>query len=215
MFTTTNLDKLKQIMAESDEHADTIGGLIASYKETISAVTHEIRNPLTLIYSSMQLIESEHPEIQNFRHWNALHQDVLYMMQLLTDLSGYNNGLTLHKKDLNTSAFIKQLVLSFAASSEANGSVRLKDDTKTHTPGNNIHLRIQIQDNGCGIPPEQMDVIFKPFVTFKTGGTGLGLPLSKRIVEAHGGTLTVTSETETGATFTILIPACSDSSDTE
>ncbi len=57
MFTTTNLDKLKQIMAESDEHADTIGRLIASYKETISAITHEIRNPLTLIYSSLQLVD--------------------------------------------------------------------------------------------------------------------------------------------------------------
>ncbi len=257
MFTTTNLDKLKQIMAESDEHADTIGRLIASYKETISAITHEIRNPLTLIYSSLQLVESEHPEVQNFRHWNAIHQDVLYMMQLLTDLSGYNNGLTLHKKTLNTSAFIKQLVLSFAASfetsdieftscitpelpsvqadasklkevllnllknafeachSDNNGSVRLKADTTTPTARNDIYLRIQIQDNGCGIPPEQIDEIFIPFVTFKTGGTGLGLSLSKRIVEAHDGTLTVTSEAETGTTFTILIPACSASSDTE
>lgn len=257
MFTTTNLDKLKQIMAESDEHADTIGRLIASYKETISAITHEIRNPLTLIYSSLQLVESEHPEVQNFRHWNAIHQDVLYMMQLLTDLSGYNNGLTLHKKTLNTSAFIKQLVLSFAASfetsdieftsciapelpsvqadasklkevllnllknafeachSDNNGSVRLKADTTTPTARNDIYLRIQIQDNGCGIPPEQIDEIFIPFVTFKTGGTGLGLPLSKRIVEAHDGTLTVTSEAETGTTFTILIPACSASSNTE
>ncbi|MCI8582699.1 MAG: HAMP domain-containing histidine kinase [Dorea sp.] len=257
MFTNTNLDKLKQIMAESDEHADAIGSLIAAQKESVGAIIHEIRNPLTLVYSSLQLIESSHPEVYTFRHWDALHHDVLYMMQLLTDLSSYNNSLSLHKKALNTTAFIKQLVLSFAASSEvsdieftsyiapalpsvqadapklkealmnllknafeacpsgAAGSVRLEADTITPTAQNDTYLRIRIQDTGCGIPSERIKDIFTPYVTYKTGGTGLGLPLTKRIVEAHNGTLTVTSEAETGTTFTLLIPVRSGSPDTE
>lgn len=257
MYTSTNLVKLRQIMAESPEHADVIGSVLASHRESISTITHEIRNPLTLVYSSLQLIESAHPEVHTFRHWDALHQDVVYMMQLLANLSDYNNGLSLHRATLNTSSFLKQLVLSFAASFEASnieftsrtapglppieadaaklkevllnllknafeafpggasGSVRLDADTVRagntvqlpDTDASPIWLQIQIRDNGCGIPADRLEDIFTPFITFKAGGTGLGLPLSRRIIEAHGGTLTVESHPDAGTAFTILLPA--------
>ena len=82
----------------------------------ISTISHEIRNPLTLVYSTLQLLESQHPEVLSFRHWNELHQDIEYMNQLLLELSSYNNGgrLDLQPVDLNT--FLKVLSLSFASS---------------------------------------------------------------------------------------------------
>ena len=58
----------------------------------ISTISHEIRNPLTLVYSTLQLIESQHPEVLTFSHWTELHQDIEYMKFLLEDLSSYNNG---------------------------------------------------------------------------------------------------------------------------
>ena len=82
MYTSTDLDKLRQIMEENQELADIISRILSSHRESISTITHEIRNPLTLVYSSLQLIESNHPEVHTFRHWDAMHQDVLYMVLL-------------------------------------------------------------------------------------------------------------------------------------
>ncbi len=70
-------------------------------------------------------------------------------------------------------------------------------------------VRIRVADNGGGIPPELRDKIFNPFVSQKKGtkGTGLGLPVSHKIVQEHGGRITVQSEPETGTTFVIELPA--------
>lgn len=70
-------------------------------------------------------------------------------------------------------------------------------------------VRIEVRDNGCGIPAEVQARIFEPFFTTKpTGeGTGLGLSLSHEIVaQQHGGTLTCTSTEGAGTTFTIRLP---------
>lgn len=75
-----------------------------------------------------------------------------------------------------------------------------------HASASNEQLKIQVSDNGCGIPKDQLSHIFDPFITSKSGGTGLGLSISKQIVDTHHGTLTVASETGVGTTFTILLP---------
>ena len=66
--------------------------------------------------------------------------------------------------------------------------------------------KITVRDNGRGIPPEQLPNIFRPFFTTKGHGTGLGLSLAKRIVEAHGGTIEVSSVVKEGTEFAITLP---------
>jgi signal transduction histidine kinase len=87
-----------------------------------------------------------------------------------------------------------------ALDSQTNGIVRveLRGDEDRH--------RLLITDNGCGIPEDQIGRIFDPFFTTKALGTGLGLPVCKKIVESHGGALSVTSEIGVGTTFTIELP---------
>ncbi len=63
---------------------------------------------------------------------------------------------------------------------------------------------IQIEDNGPGIPRENWDKIFIPFYTTKSGGSGIGLTLSKQIMRKHQGTIQVYSESGKGAIFTLL-----------
>lgn len=69
-------------------------------------------------------------------------------------------------------------------------------------------MRVTIEDNGVGIPPEDIDQIFALFVSSKKSrGTGLGLPVSQKIVNEHGGKISVTSQPGHGAKFTLELPA--------
>ncbi|MGE0447238.1 MAG: ATP-binding protein, partial [Vicinamibacterales bacterium] len=65
---------------------------------------------------------------------------------------------------------------------------------------------IEFGDTGCGIPPERLETIFDDFVTTKRRGLGLGLAISKKVVEQLGGTIAVTSEIGLGSTFTLRFP---------
>ncbi len=58
---------------------------------TIAKITHEIRNPLTLISSSLQIIENTHPEVRDFQFWSQTLEDVEYLNQLLDDLAAYSD----------------------------------------------------------------------------------------------------------------------------
>jgi signal transduction histidine kinase len=82
-------------------------------------------------------------------------------------------------------------------------------------PGGRVILRsgvsdeiasCEIEDNGSGIAPEHLSKIFDPFFTTREKGTGLGLALAKKIVDDHGGLLTVTSEPGRGSTFHLTLP---------
>ncbi len=68
-------------------------------------------------------------------------------------------------------------------------------------------VQLTVEDTGCGIPPEQIDQIFRPFYSTKPKGTGLGLPVVLQIVENHGGHIQVDSEVGRGTRFTITLPA--------
>ena len=79
MFTESDYEKLHQIMAESPEKEELLTRLLHSHRMDISTISHEIRNPLTLIYSTLQMIEASNPEVLNIRHWSDLHSDIEYM----------------------------------------------------------------------------------------------------------------------------------------
>ena len=69
---------------------------------------------------------------------------------------------------------------------------------------------VHVRDSGCGIPADKLQAVFQPFVQIKSkgtvdNGTGLGLSISRRLAEAMGGSLTVTSELGQGSTFTLLL----------
>jgi signal transduction histidine kinase len=68
-------------------------------------------------------------------------------------------------------------------------------------------VAVSVQDTGCGIPLELHSHVFHTFFTTKADGTGLGLPITKKIVEDHGGVIQMESEPGHGARFTIRLPA--------
>jgi signal transduction histidine kinase len=66
--------------------------------------------------------------------------------------------------------------------------------------------RVHVIDTGPGIPPDKLDEIFHPYISHKAGGTGLGLPTARRIIEEHGGRLEAHSEPGRGSDFVIHLP---------
>ena len=68
-------------------------------------------------------------------------------------------------------------------------------------------IEIRFTDSGPGVSAQTRKEIFEPFFTTKGTGTGLGLPITKKIIEGHGGTIDVESEPGHGATFRVILPA--------
>lgn len=96
-------------------------------------------------------------------------------------------------------------LLSNAAKFTEQGQVKLNIIQKHE------QIEFSIEDTGPGIAPEDHEIVFHPFRQTETGiihanGTGLGLPITKRLVEAHGGIISLESERGAGAIFTVLLP---------
>jgi signal transduction histidine kinase len=72
--------------------------------------------------------------------------------------------------------------------------------------GGQSGLQIAVRDNGPGIGPEQRPKVFDPFYTTKAKGTGLGMAIAKRVVEAHGGQIAIGDHDGPGASFLITLP---------
>jgi signal transduction histidine kinase len=81
---------------------------------------------------------------------------------------------------------------------------RLTVKSKVSSPG---WVSVSISDTGVGIPPKDQQKLFEPLFTTKAKGIGLGLAVSKILVEGHGGTIEVKSKVGEGSTFTVMLPA--------
>jgi signal transduction histidine kinase len=68
------------------------------------------------------------------------------------------------------------------------------------------HVRLSVQDAGVGFGPQGLDKLFEPFYTTKKGGMGIGLSVSRSIIESHHGRLWATPNNGPGATFSFSIP---------
>ncbi len=206
----------------------------------ISKISHEIRNPIALLRSSLDLLAIRHPEITEFEEWDDILDVMDYIKGLLNDISQFNNASRLKRKptqmtDFLTSIFhslqptldylqidfqselqisdisllidpikLRQALLNILRNAyeavSVNGCIHFVASTKENS------MIIKIEDNGCGISPEDLPSLFQPFITHKKEGTGLGLTITKQIIEAHHGTISVHSNPGKGTIFTIVLP---------
>lgn len=206
----------------------------------LSKMFHEIKNPLTLIGSSLQLIESEHPEVKTYRFWNQTIKDLHNLREFINELSDFQKVSNLQKtlislfdftEDLidSTAGFLETLKISLQFECEIldldfvgdEAKLRqavinlIKNAAESSPAGSAILLRIsadtqmlcmEVTDRGCGIGKEYLSKIFEPFHTTKSYGSGLGLPIVKRIVDSHGGRLSINSTEGAGTTVQMFLP---------
>jgi signal transduction histidine kinase len=93
-----------------------------------------------------------------------------------------------------------------AAQAMPEGGVLCSRAALERGPDGKAAVALEISDTGPGIPPEAEARLFEPFFTTKPDGTGLGLPIARRIVEEHGGTLTLGPGPAGGALARIRLP---------
>lgn len=206
----------------------------------ISRISHEIRNPIALLRSSLDLLAVRHPEITEFEEWDDILDVMDYIKGLLNDISQFNNASRLKRKPTQLPEFLNSIFHSLRPTMDylkinfqsdlqipdislsidpikmrqallnilrnayeavsVNGCIHFVASTKENS------LILKIEDNGSGISPEDLSTLFHPFVTHKKEGTGLGLTITKQIIEAHGGTISVQSTPGEGTLFTIVLP---------
>ena len=103
---------------------------------------------------------------------------------------------------------VLNLLLNAAQAMPGGGAIDLRVTGERREDGD--WALVEVRDSGDGIAEEVRDKLFTPFFTTKEDGTGLGLVTSRKIVEAHGGRLTVDSVPGEGACFTIALPRQAD-----
>ena len=231
MLTNIDLEKMNHLMETNKDAKEIITQLLKNHDAAVATIAHEIRNPMTVLYSSMQLMSSLYAETaKGSCVWEECMDGARHMCDLLDDLTELNNGNQLNRASfplghvLRNSAVLFAMSLNFEKSKiEMTSSIdkNIKrfngDRTKLEEVFLNIltnakdaladKILIQCQDNGCGIPTEIVDKLYEPFFTTKENGTGLGLAVSKRIIEAHNGTIDITSDHTNGTIVSITLPA--------
>ena len=92
-----------------------------------------------------------------------------------------------------------------AGASQIRVRTRIDYDSAMLQPGAGSVVRLDVEDNGCGVPESLRSMLFLPMVTGRRDGTGLGLALAQQIAAAHDGLLSY-SPLEPGSRFTLRLP---------
>jgi signal transduction histidine kinase len=143
-----------------------------------------------IVADVVELMQSRAADSDVAIHWHPAER----MPTLVFDPEG------LHRAVLN----VVTNAIDAAAETHESGAVTVRTEYSAEAGV----LRVVVEDNGPGIPPEAMDTLFSPFVsTKKSRGTGLGLPVSQKILHEHGGRILVESAPDRGSCFTLELPA--------
>ncbi len=184
-------------MKTNDKEIMDIGNLLVDEVSRIDRIINSI-----LDYSKSKPLYIEHVDI------NKLIEDVVNLMET-HPVYKEKNPLIIYEVednlffDIDRSKFLQILYNLIINGIEHNNEVRPKVYIKAMS--DNKNLIITVTDNGYGIPQNIGDRIFEPFFSTNSRGTGIGLAVVKRLVEEHGGTVSVISEENKGTQFIIKI----------
>jgi len=184
-------------------------------KEDLEVVSEEMRRLDNIVRNFLEF--SRPPKLKMQR------TDVSYVMDMALQLLQYRLDadeveLTRVKRgdlpgveadpELLKEVFVN-LIVNACEAMEGGGTLTVSEEASV-AEGIGNAVTVRITDNGPGIPSSLIDGIFEPFYSTKEDGTGLGLSIVERIVQEHGGNVTVRSEEGKGTTFIITLPAGED-----
>ena len=194
-----------------------IGGF-ASQLEKEPGLSPKAARKLDIIISEVQRLESILNEIGDLsrpQQYNWGEVDLCKIAKSLMELMGPklqegDSRLTIKCEDdmptvMGDSDRLRQVLINLVTNALQASGDRAQVDMAV-TRGESGDVQLTVKDCGCGIPDEKLRDIFTPFFTTKKHGTGLGLPVARRIIHEHGGKIKVESKVNEGTCFTINLP---------
>lgn len=206
---------------------------LAEIGQMTAAIAHEIRNPLTGIRSAAQMIR-EHPEVlPDFI--GMIEEEALKLNSLCDEFLEFAKPISLNLQEVDLATVVRSQmdlmkweyekkgvelrgdftedIPTIVIDSRRIGQVVLnliRNALESSSAGSQVVCRVngaefEIEDNGTGISPDDLERLFSPFFTTKSDGTGLGLCNARKVVDAHGGEISVESEVGKGTSFKIVL----------
>ena len=190
-----------------------------------ASVAHEIRNPLAGISGTVQVVQGTlPPDDKRSIALQKVQEHIVRLGGLVGDLLSFSRPITVHPRPLDVlviaqAAATSEPLVKVAGHGTAQGDAALLTQVLLHLVQNAVQAgakeilvliegtRVRVVDDGPGVTDEVRERVFEPFYTTKTRGTGLGLPIARKIVEAMGGTLTVCTSPLGGAGFEMNLRA--------
>ncbi|TFG66471.1 MAG: PAS domain-containing protein [Gemmatimonadales bacterium] len=193
--------------SESDK---VLGRLITRESDRLSRILGDFSDFARVDVASRQLIDVDRltrEVVETVRQHPGAEGRAIFDRQVAADLGGlWGDAELLHRALLN-------LVLNSVQVGDPSENVRiqiiadaLRPDLVPNEMSLGVPVRIRVIDDGPGIDSEDLPRIFDPFFTRRKGGSGLGLSVAHRAVQAHGGALIASSKPGQGATFAIVLP---------
>lgn len=211
-------------------------GMETAWREIARVMAHEIKNPLTPMQLTIDRLHEkfengitvEKQDMMKFL--NRMESQVLNLERLVNDFRSFSKEPEPKMCIISLRTEIESITSDqgFTVNTTINGNANISADphllrriflniwknsfeagaTKTEVTidKSKQYVTLTIIDNGCGIPAENIDKVWIPYVTFKKGGTGLGLPVVKRMLEVMGAAISLESSTDQishGVTITI------------
>lgn len=208
---------------------------LAAIGDLGARIAHDIRNPLTIIMNTFEIIKMKNPDEKMNHHYDRINKAILRIAHQINDVMDFVKDNPIHVKQHPFSDIIDEVL----DSTKIPDKVKLKiydsdilldcDFSKMVVVFKNLLLNsiqsingegkisirilerndiitIEIEDSGPMIPNQIIPRIFDPLFTTKQEGTGLGLSICKKIIEKHGGIINVRNNENFGKTFAIKIP---------
>lgn len=176
------------------------------YREKVDVIIEET---LRLENMIKEMLDFTRP-LQLYPAKGDVNQVVIQSLTVIAEMARDRNVTINHQlsQDLPPASFdamrLKQALINLLTNAV---DASPEGETVTiHSCQNRRNILLDVTDSGPGIPSDQREEIFSPFFTTKQEGTGLGLPIAKKIVEAHQGYIEVLDNLETGITFRVIIP---------
>jgi signal transduction histidine kinase len=134
MLNKSDAARLRELMKNNPEARELIQKLQDDHQMMISSISHEIRNPLTVVDGSMQLLEKSQPELTDSDLWRRTRMDVLQIARLLEDLSSYNNRQRMKATTFSMEDLLYDLADSFYYSLAESSQVEFTSDICENLP---------------------------------------------------------------------------------
>jgi len=184
---------LQTVLTDADE----------STKESLEMISEEVRNSTKIIsglldFSRTRLPDREEVAVSELVAEVLKKRPPLENVEVITEIAPDLPPVFVDPQQ--TGQVLGNLVTNAYQAMKEGGNLTISAQAERG------QVSLSVADTGCGIPPENMAKLFEPLFTTRTRGIGLGLAVSKSLVEANGGSIEVISEVEKGSTFTVRLP---------